>query len=144
MSLRMHVLCILLAACATTGTEGKGDENLPTAGVGPFRKLDGTEVPGVAPFVLDDRTLFFREPCALDQNGDTVLFAVAKVNGKDAIVRSRATDGRSFYGTGSDSGHTPPVVLAADQPWEGDALAGPFAMPGPNGELLLFYSGAGG
>ncbi len=144
MRLRMHAICMFLAACATTGDSGQGDLNLPTAGVGPFRKLDGNEVPGVAPFVLDDRTMHFREPCAFDEGGDTILFAVATVNGKDVIVRSRATDGRAFYGTGSDTGHTPPVVLAADQNWEGDSLADPFALRGPKGDVLLFYAGEGG
>ena len=124
--MRMHVQCIVLvlAACATTGEAGKGDENLPTAGVGPFRKLDGDEVPGVAPFVLDDRKALFREPAALDDNGATILYAVAKVEreGGDAIVRSRATDGRSFYGTSVDSAHVPKVVLRADQPRAADRL----------------------
>jgi hypothetical protein len=140
---RMYFACILLVACATTGEEGKGDENLPTAGVGPFRKLDGEEVPGVAPFVLDDRNVLFREPCALDDNGDMILYAVGRFEGKDVIVRSRSKDGRAFYGTSVDSGHTVPIVLRADQPWEGAAVGGPYVIRNDAG-FLLYYSAAGG
>ena len=46
-------LMALIAACATTGDDGEGDLNLPTSGVGPFRKLSGAETRGIAPFVLD-------------------------------------------------------------------------------------------
>jgi hypothetical protein len=142
--IRIRAVCMLLAlaACATTGASGQGDQNLPTTDAGPFRKLDGTEVAGVAPFVLDDRTLLFREPAVLaDGNvpGGVILYAVARQGGRDVIVRSRADDARSFYGTASDIGHTPPTVLAPEAAWEGDALSGPFVLPTETG-LLLYYA----
>src|SRR5439155_12909767 len=59
----------------------------------------------------------------------------------DVIVRSRALDGRAFYGTSADSAHVPPAVLRADQPWEGGALAGPFVLS--HGGFLLYYAGMG-
>jgi hypothetical protein len=71
------------------------------------------------------------------------MYAVGRFDGKDVIVRSRALDGVSFYGTSVDSGHTVPIVLRADQPWEGDALGGPFVLRRPDG-FLLYYSAAGG
>jgi hypothetical protein len=149
------VACV--AACATGGDTGKGDENLPTSGAGPFRKLDGNEVAGVAPFVLDDKNALYREPAVMHDpggGGDVILYAIGKQEGRDVVVRSRATDARSFYGTTSDIGHTPPAVLAADQPWEGSDLSGPFAILGaelPSGSggepppaVLLYYAASGG
>ena len=92
-------------ACATTGVSGEGDRNLPSSGVGPFRKLGIDEVKGIAPFVLDDERALYREPAALQepsatgQGEATILFAVAARDGRDVIVRSRALDGRTFFGT---------------------------------------------
>ncbi|MDB4934931.1 MAG: hypothetical protein JWP87_1903 [Labilithrix sp.] len=139
---------LLALSCATTGAEGKGDQNLPTAGVGPFRKLAGDEVPGIAPFVLDDRVAIYREPAVLapaiaTDDEPTILFAVAKRMGADVIVRTRADDGRAFFGTNGDFGKTPPVVLAADVPWEGGSVNGPFVLR-VNDEVLLYYAAAGG
>jgi hypothetical protein len=135
---------LLVPSCATTGAEGEGDRGLPTVGVGPFRKLGINEVPGIAPFVLDDRIALYREPSVLAGEGDSViLYAVAKQATGDVIVRSRADDGRAFFGTSGDFGKTPPVVLAPDQIWEGKFLSGPFALR-VNDEILLYYSGEGG
>lgn len=131
-------------SCATTGAEGEGDRDLPSVGVGPFRKLDGAEVPGLAPFVLDGRGPNYREPAALDDRGETLLYAVARrEDGADVIVRTHATDGRAFFGAASDIGHDPAVVLVPDAAWEGSALAGPFAVR-VGQEIWLYYAtGAG-
>jgi len=139
---------VAAASCATTGAEGEGDKNLPTAGVGPFRKLGIDEVPGIAPFVLDDRVAFYREPAILAplnaaDDSPAILYAVGKQAGIDVIVRTRADDGRAFLGTSGDFGRSPPIVLAADAPWEGISLSGPFALH-VNEEILLYYSAAGG
>jgi hypothetical protein len=137
---------LLLAGCATIGSEGQGDLNLPSSGAGPFRKLDGTEVAGVAPFVLDDRTANYRDPAVILAGTDAILYSVAKVggvNGKDAIVRSRATDQRSFFGTSTDLGHTPATVLEADLPWEAGIVKNPFVAE-VGGSFLLYYAGGGG
>lgn len=139
---------LLIGSCATTGAEGEGDKNLPTAGVGPFRKLAVDEVPGIAPFVLDDRVAIYREPAILAPVSATdaspaILYAVGKPAGVDVIVRTRADDGRAFLGTSGDFGRSPPVVLAADAPWEGAALGGPFALRVKD-EIFLYYSAAGG
>jgi hypothetical protein len=137
-----------ITSCATTGAEGEGDKNLPTAGVGPFRKLGVDEVPGIAPFVLDDRVAIYREPAILapltaTDDSPAIMYAVGKPAGVDVIVRTRANDGRAFLGTSGDFGKSPAIVLAADAPWEGAALAGPFALQ-VNGEVLLYYAAAGG
>ena len=102
---------IVLAACATTGASGEGDRDLPTSGVGPFRKLDIEEVKGIAPFVLDDDKAGYREPAALQEGEETLLFAVGTKDGRDVIFRTRALDGRTFYGTSGHFGVKPPVGL---------------------------------
>jgi hypothetical protein len=135
-------------SCATTGAEGVGDRNLPTTGVGPFRKLGTDEVAGIAPFVVDDRVAVYREPAILApevpaDDSPAILYAVARHPVADVIVRTRADDGRAFFGTSGDFGKTPPVVLAADAPWEGPSLSGPFAVR-VRAEILLYYAGAGG
>lgn len=141
-------LAVIAPSCATTGASGEGNLNLPTTGVGPFRKLGINEVPGIAPFVLDDRIAIYREPSVLaGENESVILYAVGKKDGSstgaDVIVRSRADDGRAFYGTSGDFGRAPPTVLEASLPWEGKALSGPFAIR-INDELLLYYAAEGG
>ena len=135
--------CILLAACATTGADGHGDVALPSAGVGPFRKLDTSEVQGVAPFVLDDAIALYGEPATLVENDEVVLFVSMADGAGRAIARSRASDGRSFFGASGDVGHAPEIVLRADQAWEGKTLGGPFVMRRGT-ELLLYYAAEGG
>lgn len=138
-----------LGACATTGADGEGDRDLPTAGVGPFRELRAEEVRGVAPFVLDDAQGRFREPSALvvrseDGAEETLLLAAATREGRGVIVGSRARDARSFYGTSAHAGRVAPTVLAPDAAWEGDALSGPSLVRAPSGDLWLFYAGRDG
>jgi hypothetical protein len=58
-------------------------------------------------------------------------------------VRTRADDGRAFFGTSGDFGKTPPVVLSADAPWEGKSVSGPFVLR-VEAEVLLYYAAAGG
>jgi hypothetical protein len=142
--LRAAALCVLIvnARCATTGAEGEGDKNLPSAGVGPFRKLEPEEVKGLAPFVLDDSRALYRDPAVLREGDVTFLYAVAKVGGKDVIVRTRALDERSFFGTSSHFGRRPAVVLEPEEPWE-KALSGPTVLRF-HGDVLLYYAGAEG
>ncbi len=132
----------LLVACATTGAEGEGDRNLPTAGAGPFRKLEAEEMKGFAPFVFDDPQALYREPAVLRDGESTLLYAVARQGDKDVIVRTRALDERSFFGTSSHFGRKPLVVLEPDRLWE-QALSGP-SLVRFRGDILLFYGGAEG
>jgi hypothetical protein len=141
-----RILLIALSACATTGASGEGDRDLPTSGVGPFRKLDIEEVKGIAPFVLDDSAAGYREPAALQEGEETLLFAVGANDGRDVIFRTHAFDGRTFAGTSGHFGVKARVVLEPDAApsWENGALSGPALVRGPSGELLLYYAAAGG
>jgi hypothetical protein len=144
------------ATCGTLASPGGGGENLPSSGAGPFRALVRGELPafGVVPFVLDDADARYRQPCVLATTDDpagtaVILYAVARVGGRDVIVRTRADDARSFYGSAADneagnhSAHAPAVVLAADGGWEGADLAGPSAVRA-GGQVWLYYAAAGG
>jgi hypothetical protein len=140
------LVLLLLASCATVGSKGEGDRDLPTAGVGPFRKLDSSELLTVAPFVLDDKEAQYRQPAALaSEKGSTrvLLYAVTTRGGKDIIVRSRADDARSFYGTSLDGTHTPPSVLEPELPWEGTRLSHP-AVVRRGDQIWLYYATDGG
>ncbi len=156
---RRHTLFSLVAlvaiasSCATIGSTGQGDVDLPSTGVGPFRKLDTTELLGVAPFVLADRVARYREPSALavtpgDGSANVFLYAVAEqvdamMNVTHVIVRSRANDARSFYGTSDDGGHKPRVVATPDAAWEGASLGGPSVLR-VGSQIWLYYAAAGG
>jgi hypothetical protein len=141
-------LTALITACATIGSDGQGNLNLPTSGVGPFRKLGNDEEHGIPPYVLDDPTALFHEPCALALDADhhstrVALYAVARSQGHDAIVRTHADDARSFFGGSGDvAGRSPAVVMRADQAWEGTDLSGPSVLR--VGDKINMYYAANG
>jgi hypothetical protein len=103
-------------------------------------------VKGIAPFVLDDDKAGYREPAALQEGEETLLFAVGAKDGRDVIFRTHAFDGRTFAGTSGNFGVKARVVLEPDAApsWENGALSGPALVRGPSGELLLYYAAAGG
>ncbi|MBX3230007.1 MAG: hypothetical protein KIT84_25765 [Labilithrix sp.] len=131
------VMLVMLVACGTTGDAGGDEAILPSAGMGPFRPLAEKELKGAAPFVLDDSLARYADPAVLADGESTLLYAVTQ--GK--IVRTRANDGRTFFGAGQ-VGRAPAVVLAPTEPWE-IALAGPFALR-RGAEVWLYYAGEEG
>jgi hypothetical protein len=148
----------LLAACSTLGTASDDGQNLPTSGVGPFRKLGDSELMSSAPFVLlapgpspeTAPATTYLEPSALAEGGDlssteVTLFAVLvpATGGGSSIVRTHADDARSFFGTGGDVGHSPATALVADAAWEGGSLTGPSALR-VGSQTFLYYAAAGG
>jgi hypothetical protein len=136
---------VLLTSCATLAETAGGDQNLPSAGGGPFRKLQGAEVHGTAPYLLDDATASYRQPTALPLGGTEVaLYFVMhdKTGGHDVIARSHAVDGRSFYGATQDFGHSPKLVLASDQAWEAPDLSHP-SVVATGGGVWLYYTSNG-
>lgn len=138
----------LVLDCATIAEPAGGDENLASTGVGPFRKLSGTEVRGTAPYVLDDATAKYRQPAALalstDPSSTEVALYVVEVgpSGHDVIARTHALDGRTFYGATLDIGHSPKIVLSSDQPWEAPDLARPSALS-VSGGVWMYYTSNG-
>lgn len=150
------VLAVSLLSCATLNGESNNGINLPSAGAGPFRPLKDGELAlsAVVPYVFADSTATYREPSVVGSSDDPTsaavwMYAVATVGGAPAIVRTRADDARSFFADSTDNAdtshpkHTPPVVVSADQPWEGGVVAGPCAVRS-GGQLWLFYGTAGG
>jgi len=146
------LLLVTVTACATLAGQGSGDQGLPSSGVGPFRPLQDGELSAsaIVPYVLSDQRAKFREPSVVgtsDDPGatDVWMYAVGHAD-HDVIVRSHATDARSFYGDATDKlthpKDAPATVLSADQPWEGSDLSGPSALRA-NGQVWLFYAGGG-
>jgi hypothetical protein len=147
---------LLAGGCATLGATAGGSTGLPSANMGPFRPLEKTEVLGIAPFVLDGAGLPYREPAALPvdpanaASPNVYLYVVATAMSgtttHDVLVRTRADDARSFYGTALDdlNGSTAPaLVLSATLPWEGQDLTGPSALY-VGSRIFLYYAAAGG
>ena len=138
---RAHLVWALgLSACAAIGSSGKGDTDLPTAGVGPFRKLDGDETLGIAPFVMDDRTKGWRDPSALavdpaSSDPRVFLYLAGTIDTREVIARTRADDGRSFFG--GAVGTTPQVVLRAET--DGELVRAPCAAR-VLGKILLYWA----
>ncbi len=140
-------------ACATLGSPPGGDTGLPSANLGPFRELTMTEEPGT-PFVFSGLGYAATEPSALavdptdTSSMNVYLYATATTTTGTSttsnIIRTRAGDGRSFYGTALDpTAQRPPVVLQASLPWEGDSLTGPSVLR-VGSEYYLYYAAAGG
>ena len=147
--------CVALFAisCATLANEGMGDRDLPSVGVGPFRKLDPGEQRGTPPAVLDDAKLQFRDPAVVptdDPHSTELRLYVtgSDAAGKDVIYRSHANDARTFYGTSSQAGARPLHVLAATKAWEGMGVRAPSLLrvtSAENGaELWMVYAADGG
>ncbi len=128
--------------CATLAETAGGDSNLPSSGAGPFRKLVGDEVSnGEAPVVLDNQAADYREPAALALSDGVALYIVmVGAQGNDVIVRTRATDERTFFGATEDFGHEPQQVLASGQAWESANLAHPSALTVGTGVWLYYAS----
>lgn len=134
---------LTLVACATIGSESDTPE-LPTSGVGPFRKLEAKEVRGIAPFVLGDSRAEYIEPTVLPDSAGVILYATKRTTpGTGEIVRTRAEDARTFYGATGHFGKSPVTVLAPTLPWEGTALGRASALR-VNGEFWLYYAASGG
>ncbi len=141
LALVLACLCVCLPqACAAVGSSGAGDKDLPTSGVGPFRKLDGDETLGIAPFVLDDGAKEWKDPAVLPadpESGDArvILFAAGKVKNREVIVRTRAEDGRSFFG--AETGKTPRIVLQAED--DAEQVQAPSAAR-IGGRIFLYWA----
>ena len=142
-----------LVACGTLGAPAASDAAPPSAGVGPFRALEKGEDLASAPTVLDGVGAPFTEPSALPVDPadagsmGVYLYAVSSPENPgespNVIVRTRADDGRSFYGTVTDDLKHPAVVLSPSLAWEGANLAGPSALR-VGSQIYLYYAAAGG
>ena len=138
------LMLALVSGCATLATAHDESGTAPSAGIGPFRKLTGTEVKGVAPFVLDDFVAQYQDPeASTAAEGGVDLFAAATEDAEGVIVRTRATDARSFYGGGGDYAHTPLTVLRPSLAWEGKRLFAPCVVQ-RDGSRWLYYASEGG
>ncbi len=148
---------LVLLSCGTLGTPGGEPAGLPSSGMGPFRVLQAGELTpkALVPYVFSNQTANYREPSIVGTSSDPAstevwMYTVGHVGGVVVRVRTRADGARSGYGDVADTSTgappVPPVVLQADQPWEGGAtgnLGGPSALM-VDGQLWLYYAAAGG
>jgi hypothetical protein len=153
-------LALGVPACGTGGEESNGGMvGLPSAGLGPFRRLDTAEVSG---------RLGVRSPGLVESGmvlrgagADQLLFYAAAEVPPDVPAPDAGTDVdagapepdlaqflprrivRTNLGPGpSYSGGF--VVLEASEAWEGGAVYDPWAIVLPSGRVRLYYAGAGG
>jgi len=151
--LRALGLLAMVSACATLANSGGGDDNLPEAGLGPFREIATDELGNnrVAPYALRDDDEFARDVSVIDTDGDSSTLDVWAYAARTVfaegvepdptmpttdIVRHVAADGRSFE-------RNPDTVLQAEAPWEQGTIGKPSALR-VDGEVWLYYAGAGG
>jgi hypothetical protein len=145
--MRRAVAFVSLSACATLASPGRGDVDLPSLMVGPFRPLARGEIcvgevctgvnelpPGTPNAVV--RAPFARAPSAIVIDGRVVLYASRGPSGgdrarDDRILRLSAEDARSF-----DDEAT---VLVADRPTEGGSLTDPAVLE-VDGEIWLYVT----
>ncbi len=145
------VACALLGGCGTladAGHEDRGDQNLPSAGVAPWDKvdLDGDATNLVQPWTLEvmpesDRVV---EPSLVKAHDRYVLFyARAGASSRAGIWRSEASSPESLYEAGPGG-----RVLEASLGWEQGAVGAPAIVvdesPGIAQPYRLWYEGGGG
>ena len=141
--MKRALLAIVCTACATIGSESDVPD-LPTSGVGPFRKLEAKEVRGTAPLVLDSSRIEYIEPSVLADGDAVVLYVTKRTSATTSeIVRTRATDARTFYGATGHFGKAPTTVLAPALAWEGTSLSRPSAVR-VGSEIWMYYATSGG
>lgn len=140
------LLALAVTSCGTIASPAGGDVDLPNAKAGPFRllrsgELDPSQSGPPAPFLARSEQHRYRDPSALDIDGDPStlpiwLYAVRGDDDASSIVRFSAEDGRSVA-------RVPETVLEASEDWEGGWVAAPSALR-VSGEVWLYYASAGG
>jgi hypothetical protein len=128
---------LLWAGCGTTGDAGGGAANLPVSGGGPFAPLKPNPAYLIsAPTVLLDPTADLEYPVVLADGNRLTAWLTARRAGS-----TQTTIGRTELTTLGNGFSDLAPALAADQPWEGGAVAGPSVLPGA--PWLLFYGASG-
>ncbi|MBK7977956.1 MAG: hypothetical protein IPK07_33470 [Deltaproteobacteria bacterium] len=143
--------CALLGACGTlsnAGHEDRGDQNLPSAGVAPWDKvdLDGDATNLIQPWVLEVEPASDRasEPSAAFARDRIVLtYTRTGPPERSGIWRTEAPSPEELYGTGPGG-----RVLEASLAWEAGQVGAPAlifdeALGGAE-PYRLWYEGGGG
>lgn len=145
------IACVLLPACGTladAGHEDRGDQNLPSAGVAPWDKvdLDGDATNLIQPWVLEAQPESDRlsEPSlAFVRDRYLLFYARSGAPARDGIWRTEAPSPEAFYEAGPGG-----RVLEASEAWERGRVTGPTLVfedaPGALEPYRLWYEGGGG
>jgi hypothetical protein len=135
------LLPLLAAGCGlglfeeTTG----GGDNLPTAGAGPYEKVEFREdSPITEPVVLEERFASLRDPSALprDDGGFLLWFTYAHADAEPGTSEIHAAELPSLHDL-PDRGPQP--AIAADAAWEAGRVAAPSVVALPGGALAMIY-----
>lgn len=142
---------MLLSACGTladAGHEDRGDQNLPSAGVAPWDKvdLDGDATNLIQPWFLEVTPATDRasEP-SLVRARDTyvLLYARSGAPGRDGLWRTEASSPEALYQVGPGG-----RVLEASLGWEQGRVSGPALVfddsSGSDQPYRLWYEGGDG
>jgi hypothetical protein len=147
----VFTLGVLITGCGTladAGHEARGDENLPSAGVAPWDKvdLDGDPTNLVQPWVLTpmDHRERLEEPAAIQFGSSFVLYyARSAGTAASGIWRTEAATPEDLYHAGPGG-----RVIEATLSWEQGAVNAPSVVideARPAGERFrLWYHGANG
>lgn len=142
----MRAVALLALATAGCGIgfaddESGGDDNLPTVGAGPFKKLAFDEnTPADEPWLATERTLDFTEPAIVARAGGGFIYFVTRESPDPPVGDSEIWRGAIADPTQLPDEPLAPV-LVADQAWEEGHVAAPSIVDLGGDHLLMFYEG---
>ncbi len=133
MSARTALTCCLALTlgCGTAASPGGGDSNLPSGRGGPYRLLDGDEVPeGTCLFREQGVTL--EDPSALTLDAHRVaLYFTRREGTRRSVRRAVVVDGHRVEGT-------PTEALAPTLTWHGEGVGAPDVSATRDGFAMAF------
>jgi hypothetical protein len=124
------------------GADGGGGGHLPSAGAGPYRKLEGDrKTPADEPYVVVDDGAILSDPTVLDEGGFDLWFT------RRSLAGGAVGPAEIWYAhvpeVSARPDVAPMVVLAASQAWEAGAVSRPSVVVAPDGALVMYYQGGG-
>lgn len=136
MTARLSLTLALCLGCGTTAAPGGGDTDLPSGRIGPYRLLDGEELPDGPCLVRDDGATL-EDPAALPLDARRVaLYFTRREGARRSVWRVVVVEGRRLEGA-------PEEALAPSLAWHGDAVAAPDVAPTREGFAMVFDTPAG-
>ncbi|MDB4928386.1 MAG: hypothetical protein JWM10_870, partial [Myxococcaceae bacterium] len=122
--------------CGTLAAPGGGDRDLPAGRNGPYRLLDGEELPAGTCLLREDGVAL-EDPAALPLDLHRVaLYFTRRDGSRRTIRRVVVVDGQRLEGE-------PAEVLAPSLAWHGDGVGAPDVAATRDGFAMAFDTAAG-